>query len=731
MASPGPALDVTDGQLDVWRPTVTVDDDGVVHVAWAQQVDENWDIYHRAYTPGRDGADGSWNDVTRLTDAPGTDFHVVSTLDSEGRVWLAWQAWRDGDYDIHVLGPDLEGTPKPITDNDANDWSPALAADNRGNVYVAWDTYEAGNYDVYLRNVATDAEALRVADSPRFEARPSFACDRDGRLWIAYEQGDVEWGKDYSNDTPERVPVENGGYALYINRTVRLKCLDGKGSRLQEPEAQVEAMLADALGRNVSLPRLSVDEAGALWMLVRHHPLASGAGEVWVSSATRFDGSSWSSPMELPESRGLLDNRPALVPLSSEGILVVRSSDDRIRTANRDQADLFASVLGVGESTKPGAMNLVASRPAPAADKESVHPNEGEDIARMRAFRVEVGGKSLRLLRGEFHRHTELTSHRDQDGLLEDSWRYALDAADHDWMGNGDHLNGFGYEYLWWLVQKMTDFHHHAPNFVAAQTYERSARYPNGHRNVILPKRGIRPLPFGDLTGTPEEGTPDTKELYQYLKHFGGMCASHTSGTSMGTDWRDNDPEVEPVVEIYQGHRHNYEHAGAPRSPTAETQIGGFEPAGFVWNALEKGYRLGFQSSSDHVSTHLSYAVLLTDDASRQGVIDAFKKRHSYAATNNIILVVRSGDQLMGDAFETTRPPTLQVKAVGTTAIARLHVIRDNRYVLSTEPGQRDVDFTYTDDDAKPGESHYYYVRVEQADSNLAWASPMWITYKK
>ena len=39
---------------------------------------------------------------------------------------------------------------------------------------------------------------------------------------------------------------------------------------------------------------------------------------------------------------------------------------------------------------------------------------------------------------------------------------------------------------------------------------------------------------------------------------------SHTSATGMGTDWRDNDPEVEPVVEIYQGHRQSYEHLGAP-----------------------------------------------------------------------------------------------------------------------------------------------------------------------
>src|SRR3954470_2672062 len=293
----------------------------------------------------------------------------------------------------------------------------------------------------------------------------------------------------------------------------------------------------------------------------------------------------------------------------------------------------------------------------------------------MRGYRVEAGGKSLRLLRGEFQRHTEFTSHNDQDGLLEDAWRYALDAAKHDWMGDGDHDNGFGHEYMWWLIQKMTDVHHNPPHFVGAMTYERSLIYPNGHRNVMMPRRGIRPLPRGDVEGTPEAGTPDTKLLYAYLKHFGGICASHTSATSMGTDWRDNDPQVEPVVEIFQGHRHNYEAPGAPRAPTAETQIGGFEPAGFVWNALGKGDRLGFPSSSDHVSTHMSYAVVLAEEMSRQGIIDAFKKRHCYAATDNIVLVVRSGDHLMGDTFETAERPTLQVEARGTSPIARVRVV--------------------------------------------------------
>ena len=58
----------------------------------------------------------------------------------------------------------------------------------------------------------------------------------------------------------------------------------------------------------------------------------------------------------------------------------------------------------------------------------------------------------------------------------------------------------------------------------------------------------------------------DAKLLFEEIRRSGGISIPHTSATGMGTDWRDNDPEVEPLVEIYQGDRHNYEAAGAPLS---------------------------------------------------------------------------------------------------------------------------------------------------------------------
>jgi hypothetical protein len=250
---------------------------------------------------------------------------------------------------------------------------------------------------------------------------------------------------------------------------------------------------------------------------------------------------------------------------------------------------------------------------------------------------------------------------------------------------------------------------------------------------VIFTQRGIRTLPRGDMKGDEKNGTPDTKTLYAYLHKFGGICASHTSATNMGTDWRDNDPEVEPVVEIYQGDRNNYECEGAPRGLTPAEVTGTktlpeqIHSQGFVWNALAKGYRLGFESSSDHVSTHTSYAVLLVERPARESIIEAFKARRCYAATDNIGLIVKCAGHLMGEEFTLTGKPTLEIRVVGTAPVSQLDIIRNNRYVYSGKPNKESVEMQWTDADPSPDAVSYYYVRIQQADGNLAWCSPMWI----
>jgi hypothetical protein len=246
----------------------------------------------------------------------------------------------------------------------------------------------------------------------------------------------------------------------------------------------------------------------------------------------------------------------------------------------------------------------------------------------------------------------------------------------------------------------------------------------------MFPYRGVRTLPRLvnekgvriDVGGKDE----DAAMLYAYLHALGGVCAAHTTGTGGGTDWRANDRAVEPFVEIYQGFRNSYEHPGAPRA----VQGAAMKSKGMIWNALALRYRLGFEASSDHVSTHTSFAVALAEDHSRQAIFEAFKQRHCYAATDNILLEVRSGDHLMGDEFTADGPVMLQVTAHGTAPIQRVDIIKDSVYVYSTEPRTAVASFTWTDltePKSGPGPS-WYYVRVMQQNGELAWGSPLWIS---
>jgi hypothetical protein len=187
---------------------------------------------------------------------------------------------------------------------------------------------------------------------------------------------------------------------------------------------------------------------------------------------------------------------------------------------------------------------------------------------------------------------------------------------------------------------------------------------------------------------------------------------------------------VEPAVEIYQGMRQNYEMPGAPRSNSENDSLGGWRPKGFVNLALGMGYKLGFQLSSDHISTHMSYCNIFVSEDTREAVLQGLKKRHVYGSTDNILADVRSGAHMMGDVFATGTPPELQVKLIGTSPFAKVHIIKDNQYVYSAEPKKASVEFTWRDTATQSGKTSYYYVRGEQENGEIVWVSPMWIKYQ-
>ncbi|HKB03323.1 MAG TPA: hypothetical protein VKD90_13950, partial [Gemmataceae bacterium] len=542
----------------------------------------------------------------------------------------------------------------------------------------------------------------------------------------------------------------NDGQPLYSSRSVRVVCFeDGK---IMKPMAELPTSevkppkipygnLGPSYERNenrYAYPKIGIDGKGRVWLTYRQKfgtRTSTHPGSYWLTFARRLDGDRWTEPIELHHSCGLLDHRPVLLPHKDGGLLVIHNTDGRHTTPEDIHNQIWMSHIDLpGDPVEP---KLVPHEPG-AKKPELVEraKREAEAVKRIRDYRVENNGQKLRLLRGEFHRHTEISWDGGPDGSLEDMFRYAIDSAQMDWIGNGDHDSGGGREYSWWLIQKFTDTYTVPGRFTGMFTYERSVAYPHGHRNCVFARRGVRTLPrLADPDSREPNGihADDTKMLYRYLNELGGICASHTSATSMGTDWRDNDPRAEPLVEIYQGDRMSYEKEGAPRAgydPKGDKEpanVAGWFPKGFVNNALgDKGYKLGFQASSDHWSTHISYCIVLAEKNDRESILEAMRKRHVYGATDDIICDVRSGPHLMGDEVQATGPPKLEVKVVGTSDLAKVEILRDSLVVaeLPVKGGQCAAEWT----DPRPAAGvHYYYVRVQQKDGELAWTSPIWI----
>jgi hypothetical protein len=719
------------GPGDHFRVALASTHGDTLWIVWSSQRDHNWDLYARPYKDGKLGAE------VRLTDAPGPDIWQRMTTDQHGRAWLVWQGFRDGQGQIFARCADADGwhDPVQVSTGKVNHWDPTVAADTKEDrVWVGWDDYETGNYGVRVRSLAGGpapqlGEVLTPQESPLFGAHCSLACDKAGRLWAAWDESGANWGKDDGF-----LYQASPGTRLYASRRVRVLCLVNGKWRM--PVADFNAVLPPEAREFNELPQLQDDTEGRMWLAIRHRTCRRPRIDGWAIQArwdvyaTAFLGDRWTTPVELPHSGGRNDMRTSSQRDPDGNVYFAYASDNR----GWLPLPMPPQNLSIAVSRLGGAGPVAEARldtPADVKNVAPIHPREKEQVARIRGYKVEAGGKTYHIYRGDLHRHTDISADGMGDGSLMDLHRYALDAAAMDYILMADHNMGGDKEYPWWRTQKANDLYSVPGAFLSMYGYERSVPYPNGHRNVIWVERGHRTLP------TPQRAIAaqmqaDTGKLYAYLRETNGICTLHTSATDQGTDWQEHDDTLEPFVELFQGFHTSYEAPSAPKTTDDKTdQVHGpYKPDGFVSKALVKGYRLGFQASSDHVSTHVSYACLLAEEFSRKGLVEAMKKRHTYAATDNIVLDVRMGALgIMGDEVRTTQP-RLDVVALGTGPLDRVEVLRNGEIVHMEHPEKDAPESRFGWQDPAPlkGEkASYYYVRVVQKDGQMAWASPIWV----
>jgi hypothetical protein len=314
-------------------------------------------------------------------------------------------------------------------------------------------------------------------------------------------------------------------------------------------------------------------------------------------------------------------------------------------------------------------------------------------------------------------------------------YRYARDYAALDFASAGDH--GLAGDPSTWDVAK-----------------EHAAKYHDTHRFVtLLGSEFSKPSPYGDRNAyfktldVPHLASNRMEDVWDWVAENGGMLIPHQlAAPTMPIDWHLHDPRVERLVEIASCHG-NFEKPDMPYGFSSRQGMSkeSLADGSFYQDALAMGHRLGVIGSSDTHDTrtgHTPYgrwrssplAAVWAEELTRESIFQAMWDRRCYATSGaRIILEVWVDGAPMGSEItrRASQTGTVRVQAsiVGTAELKSVDVVRNNRDVYTLRPESEEATIDFCDDvaDAPNRRELYYYIRVTQADGEMAWSSPVWV----
>ena len=257
---------------------------------------------------------------------------------------------------------------------------------------------------------------------------------------------------------------------------------------------------------------------------------------------------------------------------------------------------------------------------------------------------------------------------------------WARDDARLDYVTHSEHdiwMDDYEWEVLRDNVRRYTE----EGAFIAYLGYEWTVRnFNGGHHNVLFRTPDARDR-------VPAQFFPTLSKLYQGLRATADpedvviIPHAHQAG-----DYRQNDPELEPLIEIMSQH-------------------GNFEWFGRMY--LEHGHQVGFVAASDNHLSQPGYGApknaslaqrgglgaILARERTTDGIFDGMKALKAYATTGDrIILDVSLNGTGMGQRAPFAAERSLMGRVIGTAPIEHIAVIKNDAllweqdYLTATEP---------------------------------------------
>ena len=270
-----------------------------------------------------------------------------------------------------------------------------------------------------------------------------------------------------------------------------------------------------------------------------------------------------------------------------------------------------------------------------------------------------------------------------------DYFRFARESALVDFIGHQG--NDFQItEDVWAEIKKQANTHYDPGRFVTFVGYEWSGNTPLGGDHNVYYSDDDGPLHRSSHVLIPDKsdlhtGCMHIRDLYASLKNRDALLTPHVGGRYGNMAWHD--PDLERLVEIY-------------------SEWGEFE--WFLFDALDRGYRVGFVAGSDDhkgrpgaahpgggsFGVYGGLTCVYASELTREGVWEALRARRCYATTGQrILLDVRVAGHPMGSDCRLSEPPEISVQVHGTAPIERVDIFRGAELIYAypeAQPRARD-----------------------------------------
>jgi len=319
-------------------------------------------------------------------------------------------------------------------------------------------------------------------------------------------------------------------------------------------------------------------------------------------------------------------------------------------------------------------------------------------------------------------------------GTPDEFFSWGRDVAGLDFCAPANHFN-WRFEVTPDILRKYAAAieRHNAPGqFVTLPSYEWGGSGDSGHKNVY----------FRDATEADfsywYRGQPTPDDLWNELEARDALTIPHHTKAFQGVNWGYRNDRFQRLVEIC--------------SNWGISEEGGDH---CVQAALAMGHRLGFVGGTDshyglanqgsyHVNDGNGLACVWAPELTREAIWQALYDRHCYATTGDrILLRVDLDGHPMGSDLPTdidrALPRAIHVQVAGTDRIDAVEILRNNEVVFATSPMAEEWENTWIDTGdlsnvvfpptfAGDRAFVFYCVRVTQANRQIAWSSPIWLT---